>query len=472
MTKTLATDEQALRAVLSEYGQQHVLRHWRELNAAEQAALAEQIGAIDWTEISQLVIGADEQENWEDVARRAVPPEAISISEFEQSEAYAQALSTGQRAIANHQVALVLTAGGQGTRLGFDQPKGLFEIGPVSRRSLFQILIEHALARAQKHGGCIPIYIMTSPQTDQATREFLTAHRNFGCRDEDLHVFCQGTMPAVDLETGRVLLSERFEIARSPDGHGGMLKALAASGGLSDMASRGIQYIFYGQIDNPLLQVCHPALIGYHNLRRSEMTTQVIRKVDARQKVGNVVQVDGRTRIIEYSDLPDDCAAQVDDQGQLKLWAGNIAVHVFNREFLERAQNDARGLPFHRAVKKVPFLDDDGMLHQPESPNALKFERFIFDLLPLAERALVCEVAAADGFAALKNAPPAPRETAEWVRRRISDLHASWIRAAGGEVDEGVWVELSPFLTIDGRDLAGKLPKNFRLTASTYLESL
>ncbi|MEM9410153.1 MAG: UTP--glucose-1-phosphate uridylyltransferase, partial [Planctomycetota bacterium] len=258
------------------------------------------------------------------------------------------------------------------------------------------------------------------------------------------------------------------EIFASPDGHGGMLAALSKSGCLEDMKKRGIRYVFYGQVDNPLIQACDPTLIGYHILRQSEMTSQVVRKNDPLQKVGNVVSVNGKVQIIEYSDLPESHARQTNDDGSLKLWAGSIAVHVFDVSFLDRCNASADSLPFHRANKKVAFLNDAGELVKPDAPNAIKFEKFIFDLLPLANNAIICEVDPAEGFCAVKNAPPAASETPEHVRNAISDLHAGWLKECGISVAEGVQVEINPLYAVDSKQLAEKGLTTEKITKDQY----
>ena len=262
-------------------------------------------------------------------------------------------------------------------------------------------------------------------------------------------------MPAVDRD-GKLILANKSSLFLSPDGHGGMLAAFKKNGCLDLIQSRGIEHVFYGQVDNPLIQACDPALIGYHLLAESEMTTQVVRKNSPLQKVGNVVSIDNRLQIIEYSDLPEEHARQVDDNGDLKFWAGSIAVHIFKTDFLERTSDQAEALPFHRAHKVVPYMDQDGTRVTPESPNAIKFERFIFDLLPWAENAIVCEVAPEDGFCAVKNAPPAASETPEHVKAAILDLHHRWIQQSGGQREDAS-IEISPFFAVDQRQLAEKL---------------
>ena len=223
-------------------------------------------------------------------------------------------------------------------------------------------------------------------------------------------------MPAVDAATGKILLNERWQLALNPDGHGGMLRALAVSGCLDDARQRGIQRLFYGQVDNPLLQICDPLLIGYHVLANSEMTTQVVAKRDPLDRVGNLAIIDGRTQIIEYSDLPETAARRRNPDGTLYFWAGSIAVHVFDGQFLERMAGQTDQLPFHRADKKSAYIDAKGDRIQPHSPNSIKFERFIFDLLPFASNPIAVEGAVEEVFAPVKNAAGASTETIETAR--------------------------------------------------------
>jgi UDP-N-acetylglucosamine/UDP-N-acetylgalactosamine diphosphorylase len=459
-----------VQALLESVGQSHVLKWWNELDADQQAVLSGQIAAIDWPGLQRLVNGEEDETDWAGLARRAVPPEAVDLAQQRDPVFRRAAYAAGSGALRAGEVAFLLTAGGQGTRLGFDQAKGLYPIGPVSGRTLFQIMLDHARARGRRYGVSIPVYIMTSPQTDAEVRRFLRDQNWFGYPEQDVRVFCQGVMPAVGRETGRVLMSDRHEIFTNPDGHGGALDALRRHGLLDDMRARGVRQVFYGQIDNPLLQVCDPVLIGGHLRQGSEVTTQVVRKREALQKVGNVVSVDGVTRIIEYSDLPEEFARRKDAAGNLVLWAGSIAVHVFSLDFLVRAATEVTALPFHRAVKPIPHVDEAGRAVNPVAPNGVKFERFIFDLLPAARKSLVWEVDPAEGFAALKNAPPATTETADWVRAAMSGQFRKWIEQSGCRVAAGVPVEIHPCFALDAEELKGRLEPGQRFDQPVWLE--
>lgn len=455
---------------LNEFNQSHVLQFWNELSRNQKDELINQLESFDFQLIESLTHLASAQSPWEKIAQAAeVPPAITLIQQSPDQPLYHLARTAGEEALAASKVGMILVAGGQGTRLGFDHPKGMFPIGPVSERTLYQMHFEQVLGRSRQFGVRIPLYVMTSPPTHDETTQFLTEHQFFGMDPADVKIFCQGVMPAVDQE-GKLLLKTKSSVFVSPDGHGGTLEALARSGCLQDAKTRGIEHLFYGQVDNPLIQTCDPALIGYHLNSGSEMTSQVVRKTDWSQKVGNVVSIDGKVQIIEYSDLPEKYAKQTNPDGTLKLWAGSIAVHLFKLEFLERSLTQADSLPFHLANKKVPFLDTSGKQVDPSKPNAIKFERFIFDLLPLAENAIVCEVKPEDGFCAVKNAAPANSETPQHVRNAISDLHSRWLLAVGAKLAPGINVEINPIFAADVESLKAKIQVGTNITETTYFK--
>ena len=462
-----------LTAQLEPFGQTHVLQFWDQLDASQQANLAAQIESFDLQQLSALHQSEDTQSHWGELAAQSTVPPAITLADFADEASFEAAYQSGAELLTGGKVAMIIVAGGQGSRLGFDHPKGMYPIGPVSSNSLFQIFIEKVMARGKQFGSTIPLYIMTSPPTHEETIEYLTQENYFGLSPDDVKIFCQGVMPAVDGE-GKLLLEQKGKIFVSPDGHGGALLALEKSGALADMKKRGVEHAFYGQIDNPLVQVCDPALLGYHAQSGSEMTSQVVRKNDPFQKVGNVVTSNGKVQIIEYSDLPEENARETNEDGALRLWAGSIAVHIFKTDFFDRMSQTAGSLPFHRAHKKVAFVDSNGEINKPEQNNAVKFEKFIFDLLPSAQNAIICEVDPADGFNAVKNAPPATAETPDHVKAAISDLHTRWLSECGVEVAAGTRIEISPLFAPDSRALKQKIDadENFpaKITAETYLQ--
>jgi UDP-N-acetylglucosamine/UDP-N-acetylgalactosamine diphosphorylase len=381
----------------------------------------------------------------------------------------ADARKRGVEALSAGEIGVLLVAGGQGSRLGFDHPKGMYSIGPVSGASLLQIHFEKVLATARRYGAQVPIYMMTSPVTHDEQVDYLDQKARFGLPADDVVLFCQGTMPAVDAKTGNLLLAEKGSLFLSPDGHGGTVAALASSGAIEDMRRRGIRHLFYLQVDNPLTPVADPEFIGNHLLAKSELTSMAVAKQTPQDRLGVFAMIDDELQVIEYSDLPDDVAEKRTADGSLEFWAGSIAVHMFSVAFLERALALKDVLPFHIARKKVPYIDEHSQLVEPREPNALKFERFIFDLLPHARNPFVVEYAEADVFAPLKNAPGASRDTPEYVHQFMIAQHRKWLTAAGTQVADAAVVEISPLWALDAEAVAARSDRPKAINKSTYL---
>ena len=474
------TPDPSLDDRLKDHGQEHLLKWWGELDAGQQRMLLDQIAAIDFDTLTPLIrdslhgnlgqVGDMSKVSPIDVIR--LPrTDGERIAQRHVAEVGAAALSAGE-------VAVVVVAGGSGTRLGFEGPKGTYPIGPVSSASLFQIHAEKVLALGRRYGKPIPFYVMTSPENHSATVDFFAEHGNFGL--SRLRFFTQGTMPAVELESGKILLSDKGSLALSPDGHGGTLIALSKPGPhgepscLDEMRDSGIRTLFYFQVDNPLANIGDPVFLGHHRQAEAEMSFKVIEKVAPDEKLGVVVSVGGHPTVIEYSDLPAELGERRDDAGNLELWAGSIAIHLIEREFIERLVSNA-DLPFHRAIKKVPYVDDSGTVVKPERPNAVKFERFIFDALPLAKRWALVETSRVKEFEPLKNAtgPDSP----ESVRRRMSDLFADWLERAGAVVPREAdgsstfMLEISPLFALNDSEVKAKLEPGFVVDGPLYLSN-
>ncbi|MDR2757718.1 MAG: UDPGP type 1 family protein [Planctomycetaceae bacterium] len=470
---------------LKQYNQEHLLTFWDLLSDVERRELVNQIESIDFTLIAQLYEHRNALAESLTLANQASDPPAYKFStvadptpcKTRKPISFQEAISAGQDMLRQGKVGVILVAGGQGTRLGFPHPKGMYPIGPVSEATLFQFHFEKVLAASKHYGYQIPYAIMTSPATHHETVDFLEQKNFFGLRKDDVFIFCQGTMPAVSLETGKVLLHSKGSIALSPDGHGGMLAAITQKNGngisvLDSFRQRGIEYLFYNQVDNPLVRICSPEFLGYHFLSGSELTSQVIRKRFPTDKVGNIVEVDGRLYVIEYSDLPEEIAGQTNSDGSLKIWAGSIAVHIFNAALLERTAKIVTSLPFHIARKKVPFVDiSTGEQMKPEKENAIKFERFIFDLLPSAENAVVVEVDPPNHYAPLKNASGSPSDSPETVKRDLTVMYTDWLRKADAVVVSETPVEISPLFADSPEYLKQKIEKGTVFDKLTYLQN-
>lgn len=458
-----------LRRRLRQFDQEHVLADWNQLPAGQRRLLVAQLEAIDLEELQRLYQARDRCQGLPDWQHL----EPLAYQDADQAMAE-EVLARARQALRQGQVAVLVAAGGQGSRLGFEHPKGMFAIGPVTKKSLFQIHAEKVLALQRRHLAPLPFLIMTSPATHEETLAFFAAHAYFGLPADEVWFFCQGTMPALDLATGRLLLEGPGRLFLSPNGHGGALTGLAQSGLLERMLDRGISTLFYFQVDNPLVQIADPTFLGLHLQHQAEVSNKVVVKEGAAEKLGNFVLMDGRLTIVEYSDLPATLAQQVDERGRLRLWAGSPAIHLFDLGFLRRLTRDADQLPWHLARKKVPCLDAGGQPCWPSQENALKFERFIFDVLPLAWRWAVQAIHRRKEFAPLKNetGPDSPLA----VQQAMSDLAADWLEQAGAIVPRrpdgsaAVAVEISPLFALDAEELAAKIPSGLRLEQATYFD--
>lgn len=437
-----------LRERFAAFGQDHVFRFWDALSPDERRQLADQAGRIDLGELQRTYehtrrLAAPGVRKLEPAPVEALPSHGGDVRRRREARDRGEALLRAGR------VAALVVAGGQGTRLGFDGPKGLFPIGPASERSLFELQAQKIRAARRRFGVPIPWYVMTSPATDAATRAFFTEHACFGLPAGDVFFLCQSMVPALDFE-GRLLLEAPGRIAESPNGHGGAFQALADSGALADLERRGIDTISYYQVDNPLVPIVDPVFVGLHALVGAEMSAKVVRKIDPMEKVGVVAQVDGRIGVVEYTEIDDQHRHLRDGSGELVYWAGSIAIHVLDVAFARRVAADVeRLLPYHASAKKIPCVDDQGHPVRPSESNGHKLERFLFDALPAAARVAVLEVERSEEYAPVKNAEGS--DSPATSRRALDALARRWLGSAGIVAPEDAWVELD-HARIDGED--------------------
>lgn len=445
---------------LERLNQQHVLELWQNSNEAERARLNEQLSHVDWPLIENYQSDLNQTTTASDSSATEIePPAHVARMPRDQQdrERWTQARELGEKVLRSGEVAAVLLAGGQGTRLGFNHPKGMFEIGPVSGKSLFAIFAEQLLAISDRVGRAIPYFIMTSDETHEPTIEFFRSHNNFGLNPADLFFFKQGYAPALDIKTGQLLIGEGHTLCMTPDGHGGLLTALHKAGIFDEMRRRGIEYVYTHQVDNPLTKICDPAFLGLHIENGAEVSTKVVAKLGPEEKVGVAVELNGHTAIVEYIDLPQELANQREADGSLRYWAGSTAIHTFNREFLERVATSTESLPWHRAKKKIACVDQNGVCVRPEVENGVKFERFLFDTMPLAKKALIVETDRFDEFAPLKNS--SGDFSPDYVRKQLVAVATKWLEEAGVTVPPSAIVEISPVVALSANELAERLPQ-------------
>lgn len=468
MTRSGRERLSSLKAKLEQHGQSHLLAHWDRLDEDQRSALLGDVEKINFAALDGLIRSHVQSEQPFTLPGDIQPaPFYPAKPDIERVGQYADAVKRGVSLIRQNKVAAFTVAGGQGTRLGFDGPKGAFPISPARNKPLFQLFAEYIRGTNRRYGSDLRWFIMTSPQNDEATRSYFAENDHFGLAPDHVRFFAQGVMPAFSPE-GKILLEAPHQIAFSPDGHGGSLLALKRSGALAEMTVAGIEYISYFQVDNPLVKCIDPLFIGLHDLTRSEMSSKVIPKADDLERVGNFVLGDGQTMVIEYSDLPERLAHERDELGRRRFDAGSIAIHVLSRSFVERVTEDEAnfGLPWHRAVKKVPYVNDAGERVEPDQPNAVKLEAFIFDAIPMAKNPLLLQTVRSEEFSPVKNATGV--DSAETARRDMSRRVAAWLTTAGFDVSttpegepDGVF-EISPLLALD----AGHL-REVMLTAPT-----
>lgn len=470
-----AADPASIRAALTRHGQGHVLRFEAGLSPAQRDALYRQVAAIDLEELDRLIaryVLSDEQ--------APLPPDLEPAPYYPCDENdpvrpwdRARYRAIGEGMLADGRVACFTVAGGQGSRLGYDGPKGCYPTGCVTAKPLFKIFAESILATQLRYGAPVPWYIMTSPLNHAATSAFFVDNDHFGLDPGLVRFFPQGTMPSLDLATGRMLMASRGEVATNPDGHGGAFRALVESGSIADMKSRGVTQISYFQVDNPHAPVADPVFMGLHAAApesSGEMSSKMVRKAHAGEKVGVFCRSGPRAMVIEYSDMPRELAEAIDAAGRLRYNAGSIAIHAISVEFVEKIVNDPEfELPYHRAVKSVPHIDpSSGEPVEPGVPNAVKLERFVFDAIPLAGGSIVLEVDRTEEFAPVKNKHGPDSIVSS--RALQTERAVRWLRAAGVEVPmkaDGTpdcTIEISPLTALSADQLAERedLPGSIR----------
>ncbi len=429
--------------LLKKCGQEHVLAHWKKLNKKEQEALLAQVATIDPKSVvycqKALKTGADVP----DSSKGKAPKVAVL-----KGKKLAEAIAAGEKELKAGRVAALLVAGGQGSRLGYDGPKGCYSIGPITGAPLFYFHARKILARTIRYGKTIPFYVMTSEANNAATIKCFEENDYFGLNPDDVFFFTQGMWPGMTAD-GKIILDAPGHVFMSPDGHGGLLAALKRSGALADMKKRGIKSVFFFQVDNPLVEIAEPSFIGYHTLEQSDYSLKLCAKREPKEKVGMPMKFGDTYRMVEYTEMTDEQCNRKDKKGNLYFLYGSPAIHVFDRAFLEKQANIP--MPLHLAFKKIPYVDDKGKVVKPEEPNGYKFEKFIFDILPQAKKAAFLAFDQQDEFSPVKNA-----EGSDSPASCKADMMAKWRRwmtEAGIQCDAKLPIEIDPVYAVDAADL-------------------
>jgi len=471
MIKTINNDWQEQINKIYEAGQEHVFRYWTELSDSQRKNLITQISAIDLDLLKELTDHALNTKSVPVSDNKIEPADFITLKERKSQDDAARVI--GEQNLRDGKVCAFLVAGGQGTRLGFDGPKGMYPVSPVRKKCLFQMHAEKLLARGNKFGKSIPWYIMTSQTNNQTTSDSFEKNDYFGYDKKDVFFLIQEMIPAID-RNGKLILDARDHIFTNPNGHGGSLKALWESGALSDMRKRGVEIIFYFQVDNVLNPLCDPVYLGYHIREQSEMSNKVVRKKYAGEKMGVLCKINGKLGLVEYSDFDDELKNATFPDGSLQFWAGNIATHIFDVSFIERENSDGFRLPYHFAEKSIPYLDNKGNLIKPCDKNGIKFESFVFDALGDVKKSVSIEIEREKEFSPLKNKDG--ENSPQSVHHALNNNWARWLEQAGFDIARDTRgnrnrnIEISPLFALEADDVVQKNDSIQILPGDIYLE--
>ena len=384
-------------AILKKYGQEHLLSNYDKLDENHKKELLDEIENIDFELVKSLYDSTkkvDKKEN-----DKIEPIEYLD--KYKLNEKYKYYEDIGKKAIREGKLAAVTMAGGQGTRLGHEGPKGTFDIGLDSHKSLFEILADSLKEEGKKYGVTIPWFIMTSKENNKQTLEFFEKHKYFGYhKDRNIFFFVQGELPMIDTE-GKILLNEDGLIKQAADGHGGIYESLVKSGMTKKMKSIGIKWVFIGAVDNCLVKMVDPVLMGIAIDRGVTVACKSVVKANPGEKVGVFCKKNGKPNVVEYSEITDEMAQATDENGELLYGESHILCNLFSVEAIERMGENP--LPYHVAFKKANYMDRNGNIIIPESPNAYKFEAFLFDAFGEVDEMAILRVKREEEFAPVKN---------------------------------------------------------------------
>ena len=389
------------RSILKKYGQEHLLNHYDALSEENQKKLLNQIETVDFELVETLYNSTKKEEkNTED---KITPIDYLDKYKLNGQYKYYENL--GKKAIKEGKLAAVTMAGGQGTRLGHNAPKGTYDIGLDSHKSLFELLSDNLKEEGKKYGVTVPWFIMTSKENNKTTQEFFEKHKYFGYqKNKNLFFFIQSELPMVDTE-GKILIGEDGLIKQAADGHGGIYEALVKNGMTKKMKEMGVKWVFIGGVDNCLVKMVDPVLMGIAIDKSVTVACKSVVKANPKEKVGVFCKRNGKPNVIEYSEITDEMAEAIDENGELLYGESHILCNLFSVEAIERMGETP--LPYHIAYKKASYLDKDGKLVVPDSPNAYKFEAFLFDAFGTVDEMAVLRVKREEEFAPVKNADSA-----------------------------------------------------------------
>ena len=386
-----------VEATLKKYGQEHLLNHYDTLDDKKKEELLKEIQEIDFELVNELYNSTKEKKiNNND----KITPISY-LDKFKLNDKYKYYEAIGKKAIKEGKLAAVTMAGGQGTRLGHNGPKGTYDIGLDSHKSLFELLSDNLKEEGKKYDVIIPWFIMTSRENNKDTVEFFEKHKYFGYqKNKNIFFFEQGELPMIDTE-GKILIGEDGLIKLAADGHGGIYESLVKTKMTNKMRELGVEWVFIGGVDNCLVKMVDPVLMGIAIDKKVTVACKSVVKANPHEKVGVFCKRNGKPNVIEYSEITDEMAEATDENGELLYGESHILCNLFSIDAIERM--GAEPLPYHVAYKKAKYIDKDGNLVVPDSPNAYKFEAFLFDAFGEVDDMAVLRVKREEEFAPVKN---------------------------------------------------------------------
>ncbi|MBA4419265.1 MAG: UDP-N-acetylglucosamine pyrophosphorylase [Syntrophus sp. (in: bacteria)] len=452
MAFTKEITERTFIHILQKYNQSHLLTHFKALSPAQKTLFIEGLQGLDFDLIFSLYKGSVQIKEATDSFDTIGPATIIPIPESAEEKAFEEkARLTGESLIRQNKVAVLIVAGGQGSRLGYNGPKGMFPISPVRNKTLFQLFSESVKAMSIRYNAHIPLLIMTSRENDQETRAYFDSCHHFGLPEDSVYFFSQGALPTITPDGG-LLLKDDTTLFTNPDGHGGSLKAIHNSGLLKDLSDKGVTTLFYCQVDNPLVKIADPVFLGYHTLTGSEISTKVVRRKTIEEKVGVYISIAGKEGIVEYSDFGGRHMSALDPKGEILYWAGNTAIHVLNISFIKHLNYHGFALPYHRALRPVEaMISNVG----PTKMDGWKFETFVFDAIPLAKKTCSMEVRREEEFSPVKNSEG--DDSPASARAAMNNLFNYWLRESGLKTAPDTLLEISPLFALDKEELTKRL---------------
>ena len=389
---------QNVMELLKVYNQEHVINLLEKLKGNKKEELIEQLIKIDFHQIKELYDNTKKEIEIKENKIEEISYLDKAKLKYEQREEFD---ALGEDIIRKGQYAVVTMAGGQGTRLGYPGPKGTFKLDVYGKgKYLFEILAENLKEANKKYDTTIPWYIMTSKENNDETEAFLKKNNYFGYDEENVMLFMQGELPLVDTE-GKLLIGKDMKIKEASDGNGGVFSSLRATGMLANMKERNIKWIFIGGVDNALLKMADVTLLGMAIKKEVQIASKSVVKANPQERVGVFCKMNGHPKVIEYSELPEKMAEEVDSSGELKYGESHIMCNLFTIDAIEKVSKEP--LMYHSAFKKNSYIDEEGKEIIPEEPNSYKFESFIFDAFEFFDDIAILRGKREDDFAPVKN---------------------------------------------------------------------